>query len=420
MSQQQPSFSRIGTIIRNIANYAAYALGLTIIIAIASLFSAVAGPSFFLGCICLVCSLWIIAFVRIIGLTRELMDSFQALGDDRNIMQFKLFTRFLFNSIAVDLIGFFWAVVCVLIMLTPFFFPPSEPLYDYGTGTMSTTLSTSMAGEITLCIVGIVIGLAYTPHSYKAWKLVDDYFILLHDPWARDIALLGTKKVLDGHKVAFGATFMAFGAIGYHVAASAFFIPTVAVCALVAGVKYIQGLYRVGTGFTRIPTGQVQPLYQTQQTTGATRGSSAYLQPSSTSSPPQPAYFRYQPSQVLYNRDAAVQNTPPPDPLANTTGIQRQLIQRTQAFQQILDDDVPGQQRRQQQQSQAHVPSPPNGITPTPESPPATPPPAYVTPTVAAPAASTGSPGRCKYCFAELPSVNTGKCPGCGAALLSI
>jgi hypothetical protein len=277
-----------------------------------------------------------------------------------------------------------------------------------------------MAGEITLCAVGIVLGLAYGPHSYKAWKLIDDYYVMLHDPWARDIGLLGTKKILDGHKVAFVATFMAFGAIGYHIVAFAFFIPTVSVCALVAGVKYIQGLYRIGTGFTRIPMSQLQPLFQTQPTVTTSRGSNTYLQPSGPSSPPQPAYFRYQPSQTLYNRDAAIQNTPPPDPLANATGIQRQLIQRTQAFQQILDDDAPAQQRRQQQQSQAQAPSPPIVPAVAPASQPATLPPAYVTPAVAAPAATTGSPLRCKYCFAELPSVNTGKCPGCGAALLNL
>ncbi len=403
MSQLQPSFARIGTIISNIANYTAYALGLSIIIALASLLSVFAGPYVALGGFVLIVTLSVIAFFRILVLTRELMDAIQGLGDSRNIIQFKLFTRFLFNSIVVDLIGFFWAVVCVLIMFTPFFFP---------SGMISTTSLMSMAGEILLCTVGIIIGLAYIPHSYKAWKLIDDYFVILRDPWARDIGLLGTKKILESHKVAFVATFMAFGAIGYQVAAFTFFIPTVAVCALVAGVKYIQGLYRVATGFTRIPTGQVQPLFQAQPTAANGRASTIYQQSNPSPSPPQPAYFRYQPSQTLYNQGVISQNSPPSDPLADTTGIQRQLVQRTQAFQHILTDDTPWQLRSQQQESQPHAPSP--TIVPVPVSILATPQPAYVTP-----ATITGLPVRCKYCFAELPSINTGKCPGCGAALLS-
>ncbi len=182
MSQLQPSFARIGTLISNIANYAAYSLGLSIIIALASLLSVFAGPYVALGGFVLIVTLSIIAFFRILVLTRELMDAIQELGDSRNIMQFKLFTRFLFNSIIVDLIGFFLAVVCVLIMFTPFFFPSSGIVYDFNTGMISTTSLMSMVGEILLCTVGIIIGLAYIPHSYKAWKLIDDYFVILRDP----------------------------------------------------------------------------------------------------------------------------------------------------------------------------------------------------------------------------------------------
>ncbi len=416
MSQQPPSFSQIGKTVRNIANYAAYALGLSIIVGIAMLFSAFAGSYVALGAFLIIVTLSTIAFFRTMVLTRDLMDAVQALGDDRNIMQFKLFTRFLFNSMAVGLIGFFWAVICVLIMFTPAFFPASEAMYDYSTSTMSTTLMTSMAGEITLCIVGIVMGLAYAPHSYKAWKLIDDYFVMLHDPWARDIGLLGTKKVLDGHKVAFGATFMAFGAIGYHAAAFFFFIPTVAICALVAGVKYIQGLYRISTGLSRIPTGQLVPLYQPQQPTTQASAPSTYRQPSQPSSPPQPGYFRYQPSQVLYNRGAAVQSSPPPDPLAGATGIQRQIIQRNQAFLQTLDDDAQSLQRQQQPQPPARSPTAPPATAPARLT--MAPPPVRPTPSATAPGGPSGTPLRCRYCFAELPSRNTGKCPGCGAALL--
>nr|MDO8083988.1 hypothetical protein [Candidatus Sigynarchaeum springense] len=418
MSQQQPSFVQVSKLIRTIANYAAYALGLSIIVGIASLLSAFGGPYVAAGGFVIISTLSVIAFFRTLVLTRDLMDTVQALGDTRNIMQFKLFTRFLFNSIAVGLIGFFWAVICIIIMFTPAFFPGSESLYDYNTGTMSGTMLASMAGEITLCIVGIVMGLAYVPHSYKAWKLIDDYFVMLHDPWARDIGLLGTKKVLDGHRVAFGATFMTFGAMGYHVVAFAFFIPTIAICALVAGVKYIQGLYRISTAFTRIPMGQVLPLYQqpSQVSSGSVPG--ARLQPGQPSAAPQPAYFRYQPSQVLYNRDAAIQSSPPPDPLANATGIQREIILRNQAFLQVLDNDRPGQQRRQQSQAQAQSSTVSPAIAPSRLT--MAPPPPRANPLATTVGGLYSSPGKCKYCMSELPSANTGKCPGCGAALLSI
>ncbi|MBN2154190.1 MAG: hypothetical protein JW839_22235 [Candidatus Lokiarchaeota archaeon] len=410
MSQQQPSFFQVGKIVRTIANYAAYALGLSIIVGIAALLSAFAGPHVAAGCLAVIATISLVAFFRTLVLTRDLMNSVQALGDARNIVQFKMFTRFLFNSIVVGLIGFFWAVVCILVMLTPFFFHTSEVVYDFNTATFSTTVLASMAGEITLCIVGVVMGLFYVPHSYKAWKLVDDYFLILHDPWAREIGLLGTKKILDGHKVAFGTTFIVFGAIGYHIPAFALFIPTIAVCALIAGVKHIQGLYRVGTAFSRVSPPQLVPLYQVQAQAAP---SGAYGQAGQPSTTPQPAYFRYQPSQSIYNQGAPVQRPAPPDPLASATGIERQIIQRNQAFLEILDSDSTSQQRQRQQITQA--PSPPAAQVPARLT--MAPPPPRIAPT--APGTAPGLPGRCKYCLAELPS-NTGRCPGCGAALLPI
>jgi hypothetical protein len=407
---QQPTFSRIGSIIRAIANYAAYALGLSIIIGGISLIS----PYIAIGGIITIVILCNISLFRTLALTKDLMDAVHELGESRNVMQFKMFARFLFNSIAVGLIGFFWAVICVLIMFTPLFFPSTGSLFDYNTHTWSDAMMASMAGEITLCIVSIIIGIAYIPHSFKAWKLIDDYFVLLHDPWARDIGLLGTKKVLDGHKVALGTIFISFGAIGYQIAAFVFFIPTVAVFALVAGVKYIQGLYRVATAFNRIPSSQVQPLFQPQPSTSPGRGQNTNQQPGGQVTTPQPAYFRYQPSQVIYNRGMAAQASPPPDPVGNTTGIQRQIIQTNQAFNQILDSNVSGQQRGQQQ-SQPQVQSYPIVSPTTPVTPISTPAQVRITP-----AATAGSSSRCKYCFADLPSGNTGKCPACGAALLSL
>jgi hypothetical protein len=364
------------------------------------------------GGLIIIAAVCIIAFFRTVFLTRDLMDSVQALGDDRNIMQFKLFTRFLFNSIPVGIIGLFWVVICVIIMFTPAFYPVPGPLFDWTNLPWSTTEMASMAGEITLCIASIVLGFTYIPHSFKSWKLIDDYFVMLHDPWARDIGLLGTKKILEGHKMAFGTIFMVFGAIGYQGAAFYFFIPSIAVCALVAGVKYIQGLYRVGTGFNRIPTGQ----FQSQQ--AVARPPATSTQQASPSGAPQPAYFRYQPSQALYNPRAPAQSTPSLDPLASTTGIQHQILQRNQAFLQMLDDDVPGQQRGGQQQSQRQTSSQQNATAPVGSIP--SPVQGFVTPAATSDVMTVGSPGKCKYCFAELPPGGTGKCPGCGAALLSL
>ncbi|MEX2758088.1 MAG: hypothetical protein Q6365_022125 [Candidatus Sigynarchaeota archaeon] len=415
MSQQQPSFLQIGKIVRAIANHAAYALGFSIIAGIASAFSVVSSPHVALAGFFVIATLCVIAFFRTLVLTRDLMSTIHVLGDDRNIMQFKLFTRFLFNSMAAGLIGFFWAVISVIIMFAPALFP--TPAFNWYIFPWPSPVMASMAGEIALCIVAIVFGLAYIPHSYKAWKLVDDYFVLLHDPWSRDIGLLGTKKILDGHKVAFATTFFTFGAIGYHAAAFIFFVPTIAICALVAGVKHIQGLYRVGTGFTRIPASALPPWYQQQPAMSPGRVPGTYLQPAQPSSAPQPAYFRYQPSQALYNRDAAIQGSPPPDPLANATGIQGQIIRRNQDFLHVLDSDSPGQQRWQQSQAQEQPATASPAIAPSRLT--MAPPPPRANPMVAAAGGTAGSPGRCKYCMAELPSTNTGKCPGCGAALLS-
>jgi hypothetical protein len=402
MSQQQPTFSSIGNSIRTLANYAAYTLGLIIIIGLVSTLSLIGSPYLAIGGLVIIIILVGLSCCRAFVLTRVLMDQFEAIGAGMNIHQFKLFSRFLFNSLAVVLIAFFWSLICTLIMLAPAFFP--YPFYGYS----SPVINISMAGEITLCIVVLIMGFAYIPHAFKSWKAIDDYLVLLNDPWAKDIGLVGTKRILEGYKVALGCTILVFAAIGYHYVLVFFTIPSITVCALIAGGKHIQGLYRVGTAFTRIqasaspviltPAIQVQPV-RTPQVPA--------FQPPSMSAP-QPAYLRYQTTQAMNNPGSVTpaQRAPPQDPLANTTSIQRQLLEHNQAFQQVIDEEAT---RRAN-----HAP-----VTPIP-------PISYPQANQGTvqgrgmPVTGQGTPGRCKYCFTSLPSINTSKCPACGAALLNL
>jgi hypothetical protein len=404
MSQQQPTFASMGNSIRTLANYAAYTLGLIIIIGLASTLSLIGGFYFAIAGLVIIIILVVITCCRAFMLTLVLIPQFESIGNGMNIPQFKLFARFLFNSLAVALIAFFWALICTLIMLAPAFFP-----YSYYSLTLSTpVVNISMAGEITLCIVILIMGFAFMPHAFKSWKTIDDYFMLLNDPWAKDIGLVGTRRILDGYKVALGCTILVFAAIGYHYVLVYFTIPSIIVCVLIAGGKHIQGLYRVGTAFTRIPTsaGSIMVTPHVQNQPVRTPQTPAY-QPPSTSAP-QPAYLRYQTTPAMNNPGSVTpaQRTPTQDPLANTTGIQRQILERNQAFHQAIDDETT--------LHASHAPVTPIRPASYPQAG------QGMVQATRMPVTNQGTASRCKYCFTPLPSINTTKCPACGAALLNL
>nr|MDO8113563.1 hypothetical protein [Candidatus Sigynarchaeota archaeon] len=400
---QQPSFSKIGNLIRTIANYGAYTVGLGIIIGIASFFSAFAGIAVTIGGIVLIIVLVIIAFFRVLVLTKDVMNEFESMGNSRNITQFKMFSRYLFNSIAVALICFFWIIICTLIMFTPLFF---YAMYS------STYYLTSQAGEITLTIVGLVVGFSFMPHAYKSWKLIDDYFVMLHDPWSRDIGLIGTKKVLDSLKTGFFALFIGFGGFAGYTYPLAIVAPIIVLFTLIAGIIYIQGLYRIGTAFTRIPstsafaTATTPTQVNTRPTTVPTGGGTT-----------PPSILRYQPSQVYYSQgmqaqqaavSAPVSRASPSPSLDQSNPLTRQILERNQAFQQIIDTDAHGQPTRT---TPARQPDASTGATGT------------LTPSVQplhadSAQSSQSSRARCKYCLADLPGTGLAKCPSCGAAIL--
>jgi hypothetical protein len=396
MASNQPSFAGIGRIITRIAKLENSAIIFAVIASLIFLGGMILTPVmiFAIWADVVFAVLIIIVFIRIQLATRALMNALETIGSSNNIPQFSKFARFLFNAIAVGFVGFIWAIICAVIMATPYVFTATIPRYANNPD----AINASLAGEITLVIVSIIIGLAFIPHAYKAWKYIDDYFVILHDPWPREIGLAGVKKISDSCKVALVTTFMAVPALaGYTVAAYMLWFITINV--LVASGKYIQGLNRVGEAFVRV---QTIPLYATAA------AQSIYRPPAGTTSPsPQtvpPPILRYQPSQTIYSGRPA---TPSPVPVDSVT---RDLLARSNAFIQIVNDDPAA--RRNRGASPQTMPA--ATLSPTPSSAPAP----AATPNAAPQPRYTGK--RCKYCLAELPANVPAKCPSCDGVLLDI
>lgn len=399
-----PNFTRIGKTFTRIAKYESIAIFFAIIVIMGFFLIGYMIDSMMvllIFCIGVLVPI-IILFIAVQLFTRDLIVAMETLGSSNNIPQFVRFSRFLYTSIVVGLIAFIWIILCTIIMVTPYFFA----FFISDQITTMNTVYTSEVGEITLTIVTIVIGMVFIPHAYKSWKYIDDYFIILHDPWPRDVGILGVKKILDASKVALVTIFLAVPAIaGYMLVL--IMLPFIVINVLVACGKYIQGLYRVGEAFIRV---QTMTLYM----------SSAYHPADSSQGRPvqttPPSIIRYQPSQAFFNAGAGTtraQSMPPqvsnPAMMADNT-VTRDLLERSSVFRQMIRDD-PSEASGQES-------SPPGILTNQ-----------VNTPRISAPAnenASTPEPRpsfkgkKCKYCLADLPELPVARCPSCNGILLDI
>ncbi|HME52305.1 MAG TPA: hypothetical protein VKM55_08810 [Candidatus Lokiarchaeia archaeon] len=399
----QATFASMGSIITRIAKYenAAFPFAIIASLVILSGASLHSEAAVIVGIV--IAAPLVIIFIQVQLFTRELMNAMETIGTGNNIPQFVMFARFLFNSIAVGFIAFFWAIICTIIMATPFLFTATLPWYP----TNPDAISASVAGEITISLVSIIIGFLYMPHAFKSWKFVDDYFVILHDPWPRDIGLAGVKKILDSYKAALVTTIFTIPALGGYYAV-VWTLPIIIITTLVACGKYIQGLYRVGAAFIRV---QTIPLYLTSNAPAANRPVNTSHGTTQQVTPP-PPILRYQPSQALYAGASSTQrqaSRPATNPsLVADNDISRDLLVRSNVFLQTISQD-PSAARVQA----ISTPNPATNAASTTPISSSTP----VNPSSTA-TRSSYKGTRCKYCLAELPETIPAKCPSCNGVLL--